>query len=245
MSLPRPVTEDELHAYVDGALDDARQGEVADLLRKDAVLAGRVAGYRRDRDCLVAALSGAAARPIPAGWAERIEAATARRRPPSIDRRTALAASVALALAGGAAVTWRWSRRDTILADAQSARDGRMAAETSASSALGDPATRDARLEAALGLPVRTPNLRRFGFQLARVDVFARAVQLGYADAQRRDLTIYIRRSDGSVRFDLLRQGANRLCIWQDDVIAAVIIAPLSAGEMMRVASSAYDDLNL
>jgi hypothetical protein len=33
--------------------------------------------------------------------------------------------------------------------------------------------------------------------------------------------------------------------VWQDDVVGAVIIAPISAAEMLRIASSAYTDLNL
>ena len=48
-----------------------------------------------------------------------------------------------------------------------------------------------------------------------------------------------------TVRFDLLRHGSTRVCIWQDNVVGAVVIAPMSAGEMMRVASSAYTALNL
>ena len=54
-----------------------------------------------------------------------------------------------------------------------------------------------------------------------------------------------MRASDGTVRFDLLRRGRARVCVWQDDVVGVVIIAPMSAGEMMRVASGAYAALNL
>ena len=108
-----------------------------------------------------------------------------------------------------------------------------------------DAGTRDARLASALGLPVRAPDLQRFGFQLAAIELFAHGAQLRYADSRHRDLTIYVRPSDGTVRFDMLRHGSQRVCIWQDNVVSAVIVAPLSAGEMMRVASKAYGDLDL
>ena len=77
------------------------------------------------------------------------------------------------------------------------------------------------------------------------LELFGHAAQLRYVDGRHRLLTIFVRRSNGDVRFDLLRHGVIRICIWQDDVVSAVIMAPISAGEMMRIASSAYRDLNL
>ncbi len=49
-------------------------------------------------------------------------------------------------------------------------------------SLLGDPFARDARLASALGLPVRAPDLQRFGFRLASMQLFAHGAQLRYAD---------------------------------------------------------------
>jgi anti-sigma factor RsiW len=59
------------------------------------------------------------------------------------------------------------------------------------------------------------------------------------------ELTIYVRKSDGDARFDLLRRGKLRVCIWQDEVVSAVMTGDMSAGEMMRVASAAYSSLDL
>ncbi len=244
MSAIRPASEDELHAYVDGALDTARQDEIADILRADAALAERVAHYARDRDDLRQAVASLSAGPLPAEWARRIEAATARR-PAALSRRYAIAASLAL-LVGGTATAWWWPKGDTILADALAVRAGAVAGGDAVPvSLLGDPSARDARLASALGLPVRAPDLQRFGFRLASMQLFAHGAQLRYADRDHRDLTIYVRPSSGTVRFDMLRHDAQRICIWQDDVVGAVIVAPLSAGEMMRVASKAYGDLDL
>ena len=57
--------------------------------------------------------------------------------------------------------------------------------------------------------------------------------------------SITVRKSAGAARFDLLRRGSLRVCIWQDDVVGAVITGQMSAGAMMRVASRAYADLDL
>ncbi len=245
MSGIRPASEDELHAYVDGALDAGRHDEIAGILRADATLAARVANYARDQNALRQAVTSLSAGPMPVDWARRIDAATSRRRPSAPTRRYAIAASLAL-LVGGGATAWWWPRGDTILADALAIRDGTVGGGDAVSAGLlADAAARDKRIAAALGLPVRAPDLRRFGFQLAALEVFTHAVQLRYADSLHRDLTIYVRPSYGAVRFDMLRHGAQRICIWQDDVVGAVIVAPLSAGEMMRVASKAYGDLDL
>ena len=59
------------------------------------------------------------------------------------------------------------------------------------------------------------------------------------------ELTIYVRPSDGTVQFDIIRHGDTHVCVWQDDVVGAVITASVSAAEMLRIASSAYTSLNL
>lgn len=61
----RPITEDDLQAYVDEALDAARQAEVAAYLERHPDLAARTADYRRQRDALRAALKPVAEEPVP------------------------------------------------------------------------------------------------------------------------------------------------------------------------------------
>jgi len=243
-------TEDELHAFVDDELSASRQAEIASVLRDEPALAQRVAAYRADRERLRSALRGIAEEPIPTAWISLIKEATERRHRAMMTRRLAIAASVGLVVSAGAIAGWRWLRRDTILAEAEAARDGRLTGRTTA---LVEPlppvAERDTRLQSALGMHVRVPNLNRFGFQLARLDLFdgrgGVAAQLEYQDSGHRVLTIYVRPSDGNVRFDLLQRDGTRVCVWQDDVVGAVIIAPMPAGEMLRIAASAYADLNL
>jgi anti-sigma factor RsiW len=61
----RPISTDELHAYVDDGLDSARRIEVEDYLERQPELARQVAVYRAQRDALRSALASHAGAPIP------------------------------------------------------------------------------------------------------------------------------------------------------------------------------------
>jgi anti-sigma factor RsiW len=61
----RPISEEELHAYVDGQLEPERQPDVVRYLHDHPDLARRVAAYRAQREALRAALGPVAEEPIP------------------------------------------------------------------------------------------------------------------------------------------------------------------------------------
>jgi anti-sigma factor RsiW len=240
-----PITELELHAYIDGELPPDRQRAVVALLERDPALAQRAAAFMADKQRLAAAFGPIAGQPLPAAWIARIRTAPRPRRVGPADWR-AIAASVLLCcgLGGGGA----WLLRppaDTILADAERAHD-----DAAPGAALPPAGARDDGLRATLGLKVRAPDLAALGYRLTGVRVLTlgaggHAAELVYQDAHALRLTIYVRKSAGAARFDLLRRGRLRVCIWQDDVVGAVITGEMSAGAMMRVASRAYADLDL
>ena len=60
-----PITEDELHAYVDRRLDLARHADVESYLSAHPDVADRIGQYGRHRDLLRAALSPIAEEPVP------------------------------------------------------------------------------------------------------------------------------------------------------------------------------------
>jgi anti-sigma factor RsiW len=109
MNTERPITEDDLHAFVDGALDQAEHARVEDYLNRHPDVAERIAAYAGQRDSLRAALAGIAQEPIPPelSLAGLIEARQIRdgakpeRRPWYGEWRTA-AAGLALLIVGGA-----------------------------------------------------------------------------------------------------------------------------------------------
>lgn len=61
----RPITEDDLHAYVDGRLDFSRSEEVSAYLEKHPEVASRFASYSKQRAILRRELDPIADEPIP------------------------------------------------------------------------------------------------------------------------------------------------------------------------------------
>ena len=61
----RPITEDDLHAYVDCVLEPERQAEVAAYLEGHPDVAQRVAAFSDQRDLLRTALAPIADEPVP------------------------------------------------------------------------------------------------------------------------------------------------------------------------------------
>ena len=94
----RPITEDDLHAYVDRVLEPERQAEVAAYLGDHPDVAKRVAAFSDQRDQLRAALAPIAEEPLPAELnLSRIIETSARR--PSL-ARWAMAAMLLLSIGG-------------------------------------------------------------------------------------------------------------------------------------------------
>jgi len=62
----RPITEDDLHAYADDALEPERRAEVGSYLADHPDVAKRVAGFADQRELIRAALAPIADEPLPA-----------------------------------------------------------------------------------------------------------------------------------------------------------------------------------
>lgn len=99
MSAPRPITEEDLHAYVDAALSAARHDEVAAYLRVHPDVAARVETFVAQRAALRAALAPIAEEPVPA--ALNLAALIARHHRPTWRGWRTVAASVLLFALGG------------------------------------------------------------------------------------------------------------------------------------------------
>jgi anti-sigma factor RsiW len=94
----RPITEDDLHAYVDRALEPERRAEVATYLDEHPDVAKRVGAFTDQREALRAALAPIADEPLPAELnLSRIIEQRARR--PSLVR-WAMAAMLFLSIGG-------------------------------------------------------------------------------------------------------------------------------------------------
>jgi anti-sigma factor RsiW len=102
----------------------------------------------------------------------------------------------------------------------------------------------------ALDMPVKVPELAKFGYQIAGIRVYAHmnggnAVELEYRDERNRLFTMYMRRPSGPASVDMTERNGMWTCIWQDDVLGTVMQGEMSAAEMARLASAAYNGLYL
>jgi anti-sigma factor RsiW len=257
------IEDAELHAYIDGLLPPDRVAYIETALRGDPDLAGRVGAYAGDRAALRAAFPLPALDDTPPAWIARIRAAQAappvalppaRRARPAVPRARgtaqgwamALAACLLLALGLGIYLRPERGGADAVLLQAEQARLQRLAPTLRLDGAqLADAARLSAAMTGAVGLKIAAPDLSRLGWRLREADTYPHAAALRYAAADGRALTLFVRKSSGEPRFDLLKTGAIRTCIWQDEVVGAVMMGDMSAGQMMRVASAAYVALNL
>jgi anti-sigma factor RsiW len=252
MTSAQPIREEDLHAFIDGELPADRAAMVATALEADPILAARVAAFTADKAALAAAFRPIGQQSVPPSWIALIERAaaaptTARRRVlPRARWAVGLAACLVLALGGVVLLEQRGPPEGSILAQAEAARQeltlplARLTGE-----ALADVPSRDAELTRAVGLKLRAPDLAHLGWTLVEIDMYAKAAALRYRAEGDRTLTLFVRPSTGAPRFDLFETGAVRVCLWQDEVVGAVMMGEMSAGQMMRVAGAAYAALNL
>jgi anti-sigma factor RsiW len=234
------ISPDELHAFVDGELPPERATAVAAAVAADPGLRRQVDDFRADKALIASHYGSLIDRPLPL----KMQAMLARgRRPRFLQRREAwmaLAASIVLAVLGWMSFSYVGERPDeAMVAEALAAHTGIEAGN------VGEVSAARQTLREVLDLELQAPDLSRLGYTLAGVRTLgaaaeARAVLLDYRDARARVFTLYMRRSTGDVRFEMLKQGETRICVWQDDVLGAVMMGEMSAGEMLRLASAAY-----
>lgn len=241
------VREEDLHAFVDGELDEPERARIGAIVEGNTDLRERVALYRADKARLAALYGVGMSEPLPMEWIASIERATARPR-----WRThalgisALAASLVLIICG--VIAYRELAnplRDDIVADALAARAGTIHPVSVVPADAAKVAAEARVMTAALDARAKAPDLSRLGYRLAGINVYSepnRAFELRYARG-REIFTLYLRRSPGAPRFDQFKEDGLRVCIWQDDVLAMVMAGTMSVAEMQRLASLAYTGL--
>ena len=199
---PRPVHEEDLHAYVDGRLDSDRRDAVAQRLAGDATLRRRVEDWQAQRELLREGLEFRQREPVPAALSLS-NLAEARLVAARGNGRWRFAAGVVLALAAGAAGGWlahgpqRPSEIARLSLEAVSAY--RVFANDAAH---GIELAPDNQVELTglmtqkLGRSVAVPDLSRLGYHLLGGRVLAvmygPAAMLVYEDGSHNRITVYI-----------------------------------------------------
>ncbi|WP_076862663.1 anti-sigma factor family protein [Bradyrhizobium mercantei] len=167
----RPISEDDLHAYVDHALEPERQAEVAAYLENHPDVAKRVAAFSDQRCWLRSALAPIAEEPLPPQLNLSRIIESRRRRTSSSSFRWAIAAMLMLAIGGISG----WSIRSAteapaggLAALAQEASDSYhvYASDHTRPVELRDSTELVAWVSSRLHQPVKLPDLSKSGYRL-------------------------------------------------------------------------------
>jgi anti-sigma factor RsiW len=230
----RPVAEEDLHAYVDGLLDDERRAAVDRYLQAHPETAERIAAYIAQRQQLRAALSEGAGDPIPPNLnlARLLEERLRRRHAP-----WRAAAAVVLALGVGSAGSWLLARRppsgiDVIAQEGAAsyavyASDKRRPVEVWA--AQRDDLVR--WLSNRLNRPISPPDLSSLDYQLLGGRLVASphgpAALFIYENPRGVRLAIYVRPMSTGQSTSLERTDVNDLdgCAWIDRGVGYSLVA--------------------
>ena len=238
------ISEDELHAYVDGHLDPRRSQEVERYLQAHPAAAQRAAVYREQREGLRAALANRAAEPLPSSLnlGRLVEERLFRRRRPWL-------AAFAVAIAFGVGVTGGW-----LAGERPSAGIDALAQEAGVSYAVyASDQRRPVEIWAAerddlsrwlsnrLNRPVAPPNLSMIGYQLlgGRLAATAHgpAALFIYEDSRPTRLTVFVRPMTGGQTEPIQPVDIGDLdgCAWVDRGVGYIVIAAASYQRLVEI----------
>ncbi|KJC46753.1 membrane protein [Bradyrhizobium sp. LTSP885] len=242
----RPITEDDLHGYVDHALEPEREAEVAAYLENHPDVAKRIAAFSDQRSWLRSALAPIAEEPLPPqlNLARMIE--NRRRRPSSF--RWAIAAMLLLSIGG----LGGW-----VIRGATSIPAGGLAAlaqEASASyNVYASDRTRPVELRdnteladwvsSRLRRPVKLPDLTRSGYRFMGGRVVPTAhgpAAMFMYDDDRGDRLVVLTRpmtSDQNAPMAPLSGDGVAGFSWADDGVGYSLVGPPAAGSLRPLAN--------
>ncbi|MEE7463588.1 anti-sigma factor [Methylobacterium fujisawaense] len=247
---PRPIGEDDLHAFVDGRLDPGRRAGVEAWLAAHPEAAARVAADREVRDRLRARLAPVAEEPIPARL-RIVNLATPHRMRISRWWTNVAAAALLLALGGASG----WVGRGSVPGPGAPTEPMTQAAVSAFRTYVVEAAhpvevRADGSsdlvqwLTARLGRPVTVPDLRTQGFRLMGGRLLPAgdepAAMLMYDDDRGTRLTLYSRAgpSGGRGVFRYARADDVAAFSWIDAGMSYVVTARTDEARLLRVAQA-------
>ncbi|HYD64498.1 anti-sigma factor [Azospirillum sp.] len=253
-----PVTDADLHAWLDGELPEERRPAVERHLQANPDAARRVAAYREQRTLMMTAFGPLIDRPVPDALKPpfgRRRAGWGRGRP---WMALAMAASLLLFVAGGAAgwLARGWAEPGpattrAFVADAVTAHRV-FVAEVRHPVEVG--ADQEEHLVAwlgkRLGKPLKAPRLSARGYELVGGRLLADgggpAAQLMYQDATGRRITLYVRPSSdpADTAFRFSRDGSVHAFYWRDNGLAWAVTGDLDRASLSGIAEEVYGALN-
>jgi anti-sigma factor RsiW len=258
MTEPDAMTENDLHAYVDGRLDAAAQRRVDAWLAEHPEDAATVHAYRLQNSGIHAAFDPVVEEGVPPA----MDALVHRR---SRRVRTAgwpwlrLAASVALLLAGGVAGWFlHGAQNPSAIGPAETFADQAIGAHRIFVAEVRHPvevrADQEAHLVAwlskRLNTKLRAPDLRGSGYSLVGGRLLAEgakpAAQFMYEEPDGQRITVYVRAFDGGsdTAFHFISHKGVSAFYWIDKSFAYALVAPMNREKLLTIAQKVYDDLD-
>ncbi|HEV3240352.1 MAG TPA: anti-sigma factor [Casimicrobiaceae bacterium] len=254
MSVHPALSDDDLHAFADDQLSQARAGEVAAVLDHEAELAARVAEIRRQNARLRDALDPWLAEPLP----RKLLAATAA---PATQARSwrpaALAAGVALVV--GVGLGW-FGRGESLLLAGTPVTFQRQAALTHALYAADANrpvevwATEEQRLVSwlskRLGFALHAPDLNSVGFALVGGRLVAGNENPGalfmYENAAKQRISLLVRKDAEPSRETAFRYAVEDgvgVFYWIDDACGYALSGQVDRAQLLALARVVYAQL--
>lgn len=247
------VTEDELHAYVDGQLPTARRGAVEAYLAAHPADAARVAAWRSQGE-LIRARFGAVARQEPP---RRLKPARLARRL----RRGALAGAAAAALAAflaGGAAGWYLrgagaSGQPDLRRFTADALDAYRLYTVEVRHPVEVPGAERPHLvqwlSKRVGSPVRAPQLEKMGLRLVGGRLLpgptGASAFFMYESPSGERFTLYCgQTTDRATALRYIASGHDSAFYWVDGKLFYVVSGPADRAQLYAVASAAYDEID-
>lgn len=259
MTTPEQISEDDLHAYADGALDEAARARVEAWLEQHPDDAARVAAWLRQTTGLHAAFDDVLDEALPEAMQAALESGGAG------NNRWAgwmRAAAAVVLFVAGAATGWGLRGgldglggpedmtagfvRQAVGAHVVFTAEGRHAVE-----ARADTEERHliGWLSKRLGQPIKPPPLSEAGFRLYGgrlvADAGGPAAQFMYQDKQKRRVTLYVRRggTGGKTAFRFVSERGVAAFYWIDSPLSYALIGTMKREELLRLARIVYGNL--
>jgi anti-sigma factor RsiW len=257
-----PITEADLHAYIDGVLPPSRRTEIEMYLAQRPEEAKRLQAYQQQKDELRALFNPVMNEPIPASIPTR-----PRYRPWSVQR---FAAGLAIAVVSGTA---GWLLHGQAASDllppspaARQAANDRapaLARQAAIAHVVYSPDVRHpveigadqedqlvTWLSKRLGTPIRPPKLGKLGYELIGGRLLpgqsGPVAQFMYHDAGGQRLTLYVSTEQSHNRdtgFRFSEEGPVNVFYWIDGKFGYALSAGIGKAELARIATAVYEQL--
>lgn len=252
MTTIAPISEDDLHAYVDGALDEQRRREVEAYLGEHEDAGEMVRSYAAQNAALHQIFDATLDEPIPLGMASYRDG------PRWFGPMIRAAAAILLLVVGGAG---GWFANDTVRSDAAA----RVAIATQAVTAhsvftpeVRHPVEVDASEEAHLvkwlskriGAKLHAPSLINIGYSLVGGRLVtggdAPAAYFMYENKPGNRITLYVRartESEPTTAFRYMIRDNVGVFYWMSDSLGYAVAGEVTRDELLKLAKVVYKQL--